>query len=43
MVRQLQRTVTPSRSIAPMPTSDPSLTVAAWMVAPCPAHRAKQH
>lgn len=38
---QLLRTVTPSRRIAPMPTSDPSLTVAAWMVAPCPAHEAR--
>ena len=34
---QLHRTVTPSRRMAPIPTSDPSLTVAAWMVAPCPA------
>ena len=25
-----------------MPTSDPSLTVAAWMVAPCPAHIGEQ-
>ena len=25
-----------------MPTSDPSLTVAAWMVTPCPAHIGEQ-
>lgn len=32
-------TVAPSRMVAPMPTRALSSTVAAWMMAPCPADR----